>query len=336
MNIITLPSKLLARGFTVLTTFVLLFSIQHVNAQDTLGVGSWPTQKPIRLIVVFPPGGTVDQIARLMAPALQNELKQTVTVTNVAGASGVIGTNAMLQAPADGYTFAFVFDSHSVNPTLKDSLPYDTLKDIVTINTIGTSPMILAASKKSNITNIKQLIADSKSKKTFSYGTYGIGSLGHLAIANFSQKMGLDWTHIPYRGGAPMIQDGLSGQVPLVVGSLFLIKPHADNGMLIPLAVTTAKRNPDIPNVPTFAENGYPGFDAPSWLSIIANSKMSPAIIEAMYKATDKVLKTPEIAEKLKVQGITVASLNPEASQHFLAKQIALWGKFVIQNNIKE
>jgi tripartite-type tricarboxylate transporter receptor subunit TctC len=323
-------------GKFILTTLVLFFSIHHVQAQDTTGSGSWPSQKPIRLIVVFPPGGSVDQVARIMAPALQNELKQTVIVTNIAGASGVIGTNAMLQAPADGYTFAFVFDTHGVNPTLKDSLPYDTLKDIVTVNMIGTSPMILAAGKKTNITSIKQLIEESKSKKTFSYGTYGIGSLGHLAIANFSQKMGLDWTHIPYRGGAAMIQEGLGGQVSLVVGSLFLIKPHADNGGLIPLAVTTSKRNPDIPNVPTFAENGYPGFDAPAWLAIVANSKNPPAITDAMYKAIDKILKTPTIAEKLKVQGITVTSLNPEASQNFVAKQIALWGKFVIQNNIKE
>jgi hypothetical protein len=322
--------------FIVLACFTLFFGMQSSQAQDATGLGSWPTQKPIRLIAVFPPGGSVDQVARILAPALQNELKQNVIVENIGGASGVIGTSAMLRAPADGYTFAVVFDTHGVNPSLKDSLPYDTLKDIVTINMIGTSPMLLAASKKSGITSMKQLINESKAKKSFNYGSIGIGSLGHLAIADFAKKSNFDWVHTPYRGGGPMIQDGLGGQVPLVVGSQFLIKPHAENGGLIPLAVTTAKRSPEMPNVPTFAENGYPGFDAPAWWAITGNSKISPAIITAMYKALDKVLKTPAIAEKLKGQGIAIASLNPEASQAFVAKQIGVWGKFVIQNNIKE
>jgi tripartite-type tricarboxylate transporter receptor subunit TctC len=169
-------------------------------------------------------------------------------------------------------------------------LPYDTLKDLVTINMIGTSPMVLAASKKSGITSMKQLMDDSKAKKPFTYGSIGIGSLGHLAIADFAKKTGVDWVHAPYRGGGPMVQDGLAGQVPLVVGSMFLIKPHADSGGLIPLAVTTAKRSPDMPKVPTLAESGYPGFEAPAWWAVIAPSKTPPAIMNAMYRAVDKAL----------------------------------------------
>jgi tripartite-type tricarboxylate transporter receptor subunit TctC len=216
-------------------------------------VGNWPPQRPIKLIAVFPPGGSVDQVARILAPVLQAELKQNIVVENIGGASGVIGTTAVARAPGDGYTFGLVFDTHGVNPSLKDNLPYDTLKDLVTVNMIGTSPMVLAASKKSGITSMSQLMAESKAKKPFTYGSIGIGSLGHLAIADFAKKTGVDWVHAPYRGGGPMVQDGLSGQVPLVVGSMFLIKPHADNGGLIPLAVTTAKRTPDMPKVPTLS-----------------------------------------------------------------------------------
>lgn len=318
-----LTTLLIAVGFTAPTM-----------AQSDLG--NWPTQRPIKMIAVFPPGGSVDQVARILAPVLQAELKQNIVVENIGGASGVIGTTAVARAPADGYTFGLVFDTHGVNPSLKDNLPYDTLRDLVTVNLIGTSPMVLAASKKSGITSMKQLMAESRAKKPFTYGSIGIGSLGHLAIADFAKKTGVDWVHAPYRGGGPMVQDGLAGQIPLVVGSMFLIKPHADNGGLVPLAVTTAKRTADMPNVPTLAESGYPGFEAPAWWAVIAPAKTPPAVVNAMYKAVDKALKTPAVAEKLKTQGIQILSLNPDAANAFVAKQIGVWGKFVIQNNIKE
>ena len=156
------------------------------------GVGSWPSQKPIRLIAVFPPGGSVDQVARVLAPALQAELKQNVIVENIGGASGVIGTSAMTRADPDGYTFAVVFDTHGVNPSLKDKLPYDTIKDIAPVILVGTSPMVLVASKNSGITSFKQLVEMSKAGKPFSYGSIGIGSLGHLAMARLAKQAGFD------------------------------------------------------------------------------------------------------------------------------------------------
>ena len=143
----------------------------------------WPNQKIIRLIAVFPPGGSVDQVARILAPALQNQLKQSVIVENIGGASGVIGTAALAKATPDSYTFAVVFDTHGVNPGLKDKMPYDTKKDLVTVTMIGTAPMVLSASKASGITSFKQLIDQSKAKKPNSYGSIGTGSLGHLAMA---------------------------------------------------------------------------------------------------------------------------------------------------------
>ena len=150
------------------------------------GVGTWPTQKPIRLIAVFPAGGSVDQVARILAPALQAELKQSVIVENVGGASGVIGTAAMTRAEPDGYTFAVVFDTHGVNPSLKDKLPYDTIKDIAPVSLIGTSPMVLVASKASGIKTFKQLVEESKAGKKFSYGSIGIGSLGPVSYTHLT------------------------------------------------------------------------------------------------------------------------------------------------------
>ena len=306
-----------------------------VNAQSA-GVGTWPTQKPIRLIAVFPPGGSVDQVARILAPALQAELKQNVIVENIGGASGVIGTAAMTRSDPDGYTFAVVFDTHGVNPSLKDKLPYDTIKDIAPVTLIGTSPMVLVASKSSGITSFKQLVEMSKAGKQFSYGSIGIGSLGHLAMARLAKQAGFDWNHIPYRGGGPLMQDALGGQVQLAIGSEFLVKPHIESGSLIPLVTTTTKRSAALPNVPTISESGFPGFNAPAWWAVLAPGKTPPAIVNAMNQAVTKALKTPAVADKLKAQGIDIVAGNPEVLNNFIGKQIGMWGKFVIENNIRE
>lgn len=327
--------------FLKITKKALLFGLflmfaNSIASAQTAGVGAWPTQKPIRLIAVFPPGGSVDQVARTLAPALQAELKQNVIVENIGGASGVIGTAAMTRSDPDGYTFAVVFDTHGVNPSLKDKLPYDTIKDIAPVTLIGTSPMVLVASKNSGITSFKQLVDQSKVGKQFSYGSIGIGSLGHLAMARLAKQAGFDWNHIPYRGGGPLMQDVLGGQVQLAIGSEFLVKPHIDSGGVIPLVITTAKRSPELPNVPTIAESGFPGFNAPAWWAVLAPAKTSPAIVNAMNQAVTKALKTPAVASKLKSQGIEIVAGNPETLRDFIGKQIAVWGKFVIENNIKE
>lgn len=315
--------------------FILLAASSIVGAQST-GLGTWPTQKPIRLIAVFPPGGSVDQVARILAPALQAELKQNVIVENIGGASGVIGTSAMTRSEPDGYTFAVVFDTHGVNPSLKDRLPYDTIKDIAPVTLIGTSPMVLVASKNSGITSFKQLTDQSKARKQFSYGSIGVGSLGHLAMARLAKQAGFDWNHIPYRGGGPLMQDVLGGQVQLGIGSEFLVKPHVDSGGVIPLVISTSKRSAALPNVPTIAESGFPGFNAPAWWAMLAPGKTPPAIVNAMNQAVTKALKTPAVSEKLKSQGIEIIAGNPELTTDFIGKQIGIWGKFVIENNIKE
>jgi tripartite-type tricarboxylate transporter receptor subunit TctC len=196
--------------------------------------------------------------------------------------------------------------------------------------------MVLVASQNSGITSFKQLVEQSKAGKQFSYGSIGIGSLGHLAVARLAKQAGFDWNHIPYRGGGPLMQDVLGGQVQLAVGSEFLVKPHIDSGGLIPLVITTAKRSAELPNVPTISESGFPGFNAPAWWAVLAPGKTPPAIVNAMNVAVTKALKTPAVSAKLKTQGIEIIAGNPETLRDFIGKQIAVWGKFVIENNIKE
>jgi len=296
----------------------------------------WPSKKAIRIIAVFPPGGSVDAVARVLAPALQEHLKQSVIVENIGGASGVIGTDAMVRAEPDGYTFAVVFDTHGVNQSLKEKMPYDTKKDIANVTLIGTSPMVLVASKSSGISSFKQLVDETRAGKNLSYGTIGAGSLGHLAMATLAKKSNFEWTHIPYRGGGPMMADALAGHVPLAIGSIFLIKPHIDSSRVVPLAVTSTQRSKDLPNIPTIAERGFPGFDAPAWWGVIAPVKTPPEMVRKMHQAMVVVLKRADIAKKLDDQGIDILAGNPETFNTFLDKQMNIWGKFVIDNKIRE
>lgn len=302
-----------------------------VQAQNN----DWPSQKVIKLIAVFPPGGSVDQVARILAPTLQNQLKQNVIVENIGGASGSIGAAAVAKAQPDGYTFGVVFDTHGVNENMIEKLPYNTKTDLATVTMIGTAPMVLTASKNSGITSFKQLIENSKAKKPNNYGSIGTGSLGHLALASLAKDAKFDWTHVPYRGGGPLMQDALAGHVPLAIGSLFLVKPHVEAGGIVPLAVTTNKRSPEMPNVPTIAESGYPNFEAPAWWAIIAPAKTPPAIINRMHEEVAKALKNPDVSTRLKSQGIEIMGLGPKPAQDFVNKQIDVWGVFIKANNIK-
>ena len=294
----------------------------------------WPN-RPIRLIAVFPPGGSVDQVARILAPNLSAALGQNVIVENKGGASGSIGTQFVAKADPDGYTFGLVFDTHGVNPSLIPSLGFDTLTDLAHVSLIGTAPMVIAASNKSDFTSFAQVLQAAKLKgKGPSYGTIGAGSLGHLAISLFARTNGLEFNHVPYKGGGPMVTDLLAGHVPLGIGSVFLMKPQLDAKGLRPLVVTTTKRSPDLPNVPTIAESGFAGFDAPAWWGVVAPAKTPPEIVARMNAEITKVLKTPAIAQRLDAQGIDVVGSSPKEFGEFVKRQIELWAKVVKENGI--
>ena len=296
---------------------------------------AWPTRGPIRLVAVFPPGGSVDQVARILAVPLQAQLGQTIIVENKGGASGSIGAAAVAAAPADGYTFAVVFDSHGVNPALLPNLPFDSKKDLAPIILVGTSPMVLATFAASEYKTFADVVAAAKAKKNVSYGSIGSGSLGHVAMSLLGKNGGIEWTHVPYKGGGPLMNDAVAGHVPLSIGSVFVTKPHIDSKRLRPLAVTTSKRNPNLPDVPTMAESGYPGFEAPAWWAILAPAKTPPDILKRMNDEVNKALKTPDIASKLAAQGIDVVGGSADSARVFVDKQMDIWAKVVKDNNIK-
>ena len=308
------------------------FAVSSAFAQ---GGPAWPTRGPIKLVAVFPPGGSVDQVARILAVPLQAQLGQNIIVENKGGASGSIGAAAVAAAPADGYTFAVVFDTHGVNPALIPSLPFDSKKDLPPIILVGTSPMVLATFAGSEYKTFADVVAAAKAKKNVSYGSIGSGSLGHVAMTLLGKNGGIDWTHIPYKGGGPLMNDAVAGHVPLSIGSVFVTKPHIDNKRLRPLAVTTSKRTRELPDVPTVAESGFPGFDAPAWWAILAPANTPPEIVKRMNEEINKALRTPDVAKKLEAQGIDVVGGSPEVARVFIDKQMDIWAKVVKDNNIK-
>ncbi len=296
---------------------------------------AWPTKQPIKLVAVFPPGGSVDQVARIIGPVLSQQLGQSVIVENKGGASGVIGTSSVLAAPADGYTFAVVFDTHGVNQSLMPNMPYDSKKDLVPLILVGTSAMVLTSNVNNEFKTFTDVVNAAKAKKNVSFGTIGNGSLGHLAMALLGKNGNMEFNHIPYKGGGPLMTDAVAGHVPLAMGTVFLSKPHIDNKRIRPLAVTSLKRVPEFPDVPTIAEAGYPGFEAPAWWAVLASAKTPPDIVKRMNEELNKVLQNPDIAHKLSAQGIDISGGSVDKAKTFIDKQLDTWAKVVRENGIK-
>jgi tripartite-type tricarboxylate transporter receptor subunit TctC len=296
---------------------------------------AWPTKQPIKLVAVFPPGGSVDQVARIIGPVMSQQLGQSVIVENKGGASGVIGTASVLAAPADGYTFAVVFDTHGVNQSLNPSMPYDSKKDLVPLILVGTSAMVLTSNVNNEFKTFTDVVNAAKAKKNVSFGTIGNGSLGHLAMALLGKNGNMEFNHIPYKGGGPLMTDAVAGHVPLAMGTVFLSKPHIDNKRIRPLAVTSLKRVPEFPDVPTIAEAGYPGFEAPAWWALLASAKTPPDIVKRMNEELNKALQNPDIANKLSAQGIEISGGSVDKAKTFIDKQLDTWAKVVRENGIK-
>ena len=332
-----MKKNLILRAAWVFSAFSCLLTPWSAQAQATsTGSGqAWPNRQAIKLVAVFPPGGSVDQVARILAQPLSQQLGQSVIVDNKGGASGSIGTAAVAAAPADGYTFAVVFDTHGVNPSLIPGMPFDTKKDLTPIILVGTSPMVLATYAASEYKTFADVVAAAKAKKNVSYGSIGSGSLGHVAMTLLAKNGGLDWQHVPYKGGGPLMNDAVAGHVPLSIGSIFVTKPHIDSKRLRPLVVTSSKRSPDLPDVPTVAESGFAGFEAPAWWAVLAPAKTPPEIIRRMNEELNKALKNPEVAKRLDAQGIDVTGGTPEAARVFIDRQIDIWSKVVKDNGIK-
>ena len=298
-----------------------------------LAEAQWP-QKTVRIVSPFPPGGSVDQVARILAAQLSAQTGQQFIVENRTGASGAIGTQAVATAPPDGYTWGVVFDTHAVNPALMPSIAYDTLKDLTSVMLIGTSPMAIVTHKDQPFRDFRDVLAAAK-KAPVAIGSIGTGSLGHLAVAQIGGLQKAEFNHIPYKGGGPLMIDAVGGQVPLAIGTVFLVNPHVKGGKVRALAVTSAKASPQMPGVAPVAEQGVPGFAALAWWGVIAPANTPPAIVRRMHEELAKALTEPAVAQKLTEQGMEIVGGGPEELDRFLRTEIARWAAVVKDNKIR-
>ncbi len=307
-----------------------LFASPPVAAQ------AWPT-KPVRFIVPFPPGGSVDPLARMVGVKLGESLGQQFIVENKPGAAGSIGAAFAAKAPPDGYTFLFVFDTHAVNPSLIPNLPYDTLKDLAPVMLVGTAPMAIATNASKPYKSFGDVVAAAKAKPdTVTYGSIGNGSLGHLTMILVAQAAGIKLVHVPYKGGGPMTQDALGGQIDLAIGSVAVLTPHVKGGKLRAVAVTGDKRSHALADVPTLAEQGFKGFSALAWWGIFAPAATPASIMDKFHGELVKAFNQPDVRMTLTEQlGMDLVVSSPQAQQKWLVDEMQRWSKVVRDNNIK-
>jgi tripartite-type tricarboxylate transporter receptor subunit TctC len=297
---------------------------------------SWPAG-PIRIVVPFPPGGSVDTLARLLSPRLGAELGVPIVVENRAGASGALGAAAVARATPDGNTWLFVFDTHAVNPALIANLGYDHARDLAPLMLIGTAPMIVTASRGRPFQDFSGVVAAARARPdSLTYGSIGNGSLAHLAMSLIQKAGGFQLVHVPYRGGGPLANAAVAAEVDLPVATQALLGPHIASGALRALAQTGATRSPLLPSLPTVTEQGVPGVDARAFWGALAPARAPEPVQARFHAALAAAIREPATAARMAESlGIDLAVSSPGEFAAFLAEQTETWSRVVRENNIR-
>jgi tripartite-type tricarboxylate transporter receptor subunit TctC len=290
--------------------------------------------RPVRLIIPFPPGGSNDVVGRLVAQQLSIKLGQQVYVDNRAGAGGTIGTEACATAAPDGYTICVISIAHAVNPALY-SLKYDPIKSFTAISIFATGPNVLVVNPTSPIRSVKDLVALAKEKPgELNYASAGVGSFQHLGAELFKLQANVNLTHVPYKGGGPAMQDVIAGHVKIMFSSLVQTTPFIKSGQLIALGTGGAKRSPVLPDVPTIAEAGVPGYVADNWWGLAAPAGLPQPIIDKLYTATQTALKAPELQAQFEREGAATVVMTSADFGEYIKTEITKWGRVVKEGNI--
>ena len=294
---------------------------------------SWPT-KPIKLVIPFAAGGTTDILGRLLAQQLTKDLGQNVIVENKGGAGGNIAAEFVAQSPADGYTIMLASGSMlTVNPNLYKRLPVNYSKDFVNITNVASGPMLLSVSTKIPVKNLNEFITYAKTKD-LNFGSAGIGSQVHMAGENLTYAANIPATHVPYKGESAAINDLVSGQIDFMVGNLTAATGFAKSGQIKPIAVTSAKRVKQLPDVPTVAESGIPGFESTGWFGLVAPASTPKAITEKIYDATVKAVNSEAMKKSLELNGLTPVVNSQKDFDAQIKAESANWEKVIKGRNI--
>ena len=294
---------------------------------------AWPT-KPIKLIIPFAAGGTTDILGRLLAQQLTKDLGQNVIVENKGGAGGNIAAEFVAQSPADGYTIMLASGSMlTVNPSLYKKLPVNYSKDFVNITNVASGPMLLSVSNKIPVKNLNEFITYAKTKD-LNFGSAGIGSQVHMAAENLTYSANIPATHVPYKGESAAINDLVSGQIDFMVGNLTAATGFAKAGQIKPIAVTSAKRIKQLPDVPTVAESGIPGFESTGWFGLVAPANTPKVITDKIYDATVKAVKSDAMQKSLELNGLSPVVNSQKDFDAQIKAELANWEKVIKGRNI--
>jgi tripartite-type tricarboxylate transporter receptor subunit TctC len=313
----------------ILCLIALLWCASPPLAQD------YPS-KPIRFIVPYPPGGGTDVIARIVQQRLSEGLGQPIVIENRGGAGGAVGTELAAKSVPDGYTFLFTLSSHTINPLLY-KLPYDVERDFVGVTMVVSVPQLIAANPSAPATTLRDMVAAArKDPGRYPYGSVGTGTPAHIAGELLKLKTGIHLVHVPYKGGGPAVVDAISGQIPFVIVSAPAALGQVRAGKLRGLAVTTLKRTPAAPEIPTVAEElGLPDYEVDSWYAIFAPAKTPPAAVARMQKDAARVVHLPDVKQKLLEQGADSVGSTPEELDKVVKAELKRWADVIRDAGIK-
>jgi tripartite-type tricarboxylate transporter receptor subunit TctC len=293
--------------------------------------------RPVRIISPFAPGGGNDALCRIVAPRLSENLRQQVIVENRAGANGIVGTEVAARSAPDGYTIILIPSGHAVNASLYKKLPFDSIRDFTPITLVGSSPLVLAVNPSLPVKSVKELIALAKARPgQLTYVSAGIGASGHLGGALFETLTHTKMTHIPYKGMAVAIVDLMAGQVTMTFGTSLSVVPHVRAGRLRALATTGAQRSPALPDLPTVAEAGVPGYEAGLWYGFAGPARLPPDILSRLHSAIVAVLQLQETRERLANQGVDPQHNTPEEFAKLLVADVERWAKVIQRAGVQQ
>ncbi|MDF3883023.1 tripartite tricarboxylate transporter substrate binding protein [Cupriavidus basilensis] len=289
----------------------------------------FPT-KPIRVIVPFPAGGTTDQVARIVAGKMREQLGQPLIVDNKGGAGTVIGTQDVAHSPPDGYTLLWTATPLAINASLVKKLPFDTLRDLTMVGNVAAVPLVLIVPPSSPYKTVQSLIQAARDKpNSLSYGSSGVGGSAHLATAMFLSDAGIRMNHVPYKGSAPAVSDLIGGHVDVVFDTLFLTRPYIQAGKARALAQTGSARSPLLPDVPTLQEAGYKNLVVESWHVVAAPAATPPAVVQKLNAALVVALRTQEVKDALVKQGLDIRANTPAEANRYFKSEVDRWAKAV-------
>jgi len=292
--------------------------------------------KPIRFIVPYPPGGGTDIVARLVAARMGQSMGQPVIVDNKPGASTIIGTEAMAKSPADGYTFGLVTDSHAINPSFFNKLPYDSIKDFDPVSQLVFVPLVMVAHPSLKVGTVKELIEKARANPgKINYASIGNGTPHNLSMEWFKKLAGVDLTHVPYKGVAPALSDLVAGQVDVMFTGTSSAAPYVKSGKLVALAVSSAKRQPSFPDTPSVAEAALPEFDFMTWYGTVVPAGVPKDITERLSREIGQALAQPDVKKQLDALGVVGAASTPDEFGAFLRKQTESLARMVKITGVK-